>query len=101
MPLQVLITSLDYDDYIGRLALGRVISGTLAKGQDVVASLPDGEPKPLRISTLYGFEGLRRREIESASAGDLVAVAGFDDFTIGETLCRPRGPSPPATAQGR
>jgi GTP-binding protein len=94
MPLQVLITSLDYDDYIGRLALGRVISGTLAKGQDVVASLPNGKPKPLRISTLYGFEGLRRREIESASAGDLVAVAGFDDFTIGETLCDPEDPRP-------
>ena len=94
MPLQVLITSLDYDDYIGRLALGRVINGSLAKGQKVVACLPDGEPKPLRISTLYGFDGLHRREIESAAAGDLVAVAGFEDFSIGETLCDPEDPRP-------
>ena len=94
VPLQVLITSLDYDDYVGRLALGRVVNGHLVKGQDVVASLPGGEPKPLRISTLYGFEGLRRQEIESADAGDLVAVAGFEDFSIGETLCDPGDPRP-------
>jgi GTP-binding protein len=71
-----------------------VINGSLAKGQKVVACLPDGEPKPLRISTLYGFDGLRRCEIESAAAGDLVAVAGFEDFSIGETLCDPEDPRP-------
>ena len=94
MPLQVLITSLDYDDYIGRLALGRVISGEIEKGQSVVATIPDGDPKPLKISTLYGFEGLRRIEIDQAAAGDLIAVAGFEDFSIGETLCDPVDPRP-------
>ena len=94
MPLQVLITSLDYDDYVGRLALGRVMNGNLEKGQAVVATQPEGEPKPLKISSLYGFEGLRRRDIDSAAAGDLIAVAGFEDFTIGETICDPDDPRP-------
>ena len=94
MPLQVLITSLDYDDYVGRMALGRVISGQLERAQDVAACLPGGEPKPLRISTLYGFDGLQRREIKSAGPGDLIAVAGFEDFSIGETLCDPLDPRP-------
>jgi len=94
MPLQILVTSLDYDDYVGRLALGRVVNGELKKGQAVVASLPGGEPKPLRISTLYGFEGLQRLEIDSAAAGDLIAVAGFEDFSIGETLCDPEDARP-------
>jgi GTP-binding protein len=94
MPLQVLITSLDYDDYVGRLALGRVVSGQLARGQDVATCLPGGEPRPLRISTLYGFDGLQRREIASAAPGDLVAVAGFEDFSIGETIVDPADPRP-------
>ncbi len=94
IPLQVLVTSLDYDDYVGRLALGRIINGSLAKGQEVVASRPGGEPRPLKISTLYGFDGLRRKEIESAAAGDLIAVAGFEHFSIGDTLCDPQDPRP-------
>jgi GTP-binding protein len=87
MPLQLLITSLDYDDYVGRLAIGRVFNGQIKTGQEVVAVRPDSEPKPLKISTLYGFEGLQRLEIEEASPGDLVAIAGFEDFEIGDTIC--------------
>jgi len=93
-PLQVLITSLEYDDYVGRLALGRVVNGQIARGQDVISCRPDAEPKPLRVSTLYGFEGLERLEIEEAAAGDIIAVAGFEDFSIGETLCDPEDPQP-------
>jgi GTP-binding protein len=94
MPLQVLVTSLDYDDYVGRLAVGRVVSGELRPATEVAACRPDGESKPFKISNLYGFEGLRRVEIDKASPGDLIAVAGFDSFSIGETLCDPADPRP-------
>ena len=93
-PLQVMVTSLDYDDYVGRLAIGRVVSGELRKGQDVVTTRPGGSPKPLRISHLYGFEGLERVPIEAAGPGELVAVAGFDEFTIGDTICDEEDPRP-------
>jgi len=77
-PLQVLVTSLDYDDYVGRLALGRVVSGTLRRGQDVVACRP-GEPgETLRISNLYGFDGLRRLEIQEAPTGSMNSLSPFD-----------------------
>jgi GTP-binding protein len=94
MPLQVLVTSLDYDDYVGRLALGRVINGRLRPGRSVLACRPDEEGDLLKISTLYGFEGLRRLEIEEAGPGELIAVAGFEEFSIGDTLCDPEDPRP-------
>ncbi len=94
MPLQMLITSLDYDDYVGRLAIGRVFNGQIKTGQEVVAVRPDHEPKPLKISTLYGFEGLQRLEIEEAGPGDLIAIAGFEDFSIGDTVCDPEDTRP-------
>ncbi len=94
MPLQVLITSLDYDDYVGRLAVGRVVSGRLEPAQAVAACRPGSEPKPFKLSNLYGFRGLSRIDIDEAGPGDLVAVAGFDDFSIGETLCDPLDPRP-------
>ena len=94
MPLQVLVTSLDYDDYVGRLALGRVINGRLRRGQEALACRP-GEPGDLlKISTLYGFDGLRRLEIQEAGPGELIAVAGFEEFNIGDTLCDPADPRP-------
>ena len=93
-PLQMLITSLDYDDYVGRLAVGRLFNGDIRSGQEVVAVQPGREPKPLKISTLYGFEGLQRLEIEQAGPGDLVAIAGFDDFSIGDTICDAEDPRP-------
>jgi len=94
VPLQVLVTSLDYDDYVGRLALGRVINGRLRRGQGVLACRPGEEGDLLKISTLYGFEGLRRLEIEEAGPGELIAVAGFEEFSIGDTLCDPEDPRP-------
>ena len=94
MPLQMLITSLDYDDYVGRLAIGRVVSGSIATGREVVAARPDAEPRPLRISTLYGFDGLQRKEIEQAGPGDIVAIAGFEGFSIGDTVCDRDDPRP-------
>ncbi|MEJ2085520.1 MAG: translational GTPase TypA [Acidobacteriota bacterium] len=94
VPLQMLITSLDYDDYVGRLAIGRVFNGTIEAGQEVSAARPDAEPKTLKISTLYGFDGLRRSEIDSAGPGDIVAIAGFEDFSIGDTICDREDPRP-------
>ncbi len=94
MPLQVLITSMDYDDYVGRLAVGRVVNGRLQTSQTVGACAPGSEPRPFKISHLYGFKGLRRVDIDHAGPGDLVAVAGFNSFTIGETLCDPEDPRP-------
>ena len=94
MPLQMLITSLDYDDYVGRLAVGRVFNGRIRSAQAVVAARPETEPKPLKISTLYGFEGLQRLEIDEAGPGDLIAIAGFEDFSIGDTICDTEDPRP-------
>jgi GTP-binding protein len=94
MPLQVLVTSLDYDDYVGRLAVGRVISGRIRPTQEVASCRPGGEPRPFKISNLYGFRGLSRVPIDEAAPGDLIAVAGFDSFSIGETLCDPDDPRP-------
>jgi GTP-binding protein len=85
-PLQALVLNLDYSDYVGRLAVGRVVNGTLRPKTDVALIRHDGTPVPERVSILYGFEGLDRTEIDEAGPGDIVAVAGFDDVNIGETI---------------
>jgi GTP-binding protein len=85
-PLQVLVNHLDYDDYVGRLAIGRVVNGTIEKGQEVAVCRLDGSVQPVKVSSLYGYDGLRRVEIQSASAGDIISFAGVDEISIGETL---------------
>ncbi len=85
-PLQSLVLNLDYSDYVGRLAIGRVVNGTIRPKTDVALIRHDGTVASERISLLYGFEGLTRVEIEEAGPGDIVAVAGFDDVNIGETI---------------
>jgi len=85
-PLQLLITSLDYDDYVGRLAIGRIFNGEIRRGQEVARIQHDGEVVRAKVTVLYGYDGLKRAEIESAGPGDIVAVAGFDELGIGETL---------------
>jgi GTP-binding protein len=86
MPLQLLITSLDYDDYVGRLAIGRIFNGEIRRGQEVARIEHDGTVVQAKVTFLYGYDGLKRSEIESAGPGDIVAVAGFDELGIGETL---------------
>ena len=86
MPLQFLITSLDYDDYVGRLAIGRIFNGEIRKGAEVARIEHDGTVVKAKVTVLYGYDGLKRSEIESAGPGDIVAVAGFDELGIGETL---------------
>ncbi len=91
-PLQLQITTLDYSDFLGRIIIGRVHNGVIRKGQNASLIKDDGSLKKGRISKLLGFEGLHRVDIDEASAGDLVAVAGFDDVNIGETIACPDEP---------
>jgi GTP-binding protein len=86
-PLQFQITLLDYNDYVGRIGIGRVVRGTMSVGQRVVVLKKDGTQKSFRITKLFGFIGLKRIEIKEAVAGDIVAVAGMEDLNVGETVC--------------
>ncbi|MBP3442840.1 MAG: translational GTPase TypA [Clostridia bacterium] len=88
-PLQILFSSLDYDDYIGRIGVGRVERGKIKRGEGVVICKQDGETQNVKISRLYQFEGLRRVEVDSAVMGDIVCVSGIVDLNIGETACSP------------
>ena len=90
--LQLLISNLDYNDFVGRLAIGRIIGGTINSGTDATLCKLDGTFQKFRISTLYGFEGLKREAIQSASAGDIVAVAGLENIHIGETIADVENP---------
>ncbi len=86
-PLQLLFSSLDYDDYVGRIGVGKVERGSVKMGQNVVLCKQDGTTQNVKVSRLYQFEGLRRAEVDSAKAGDIVAVSGIEGLNIGETIC--------------
>ena len=86
MGLQLRATSLDWDDYVGRLVIGRIVNGKVRQYDRVAVVHRDGSTEPAKITVLYGYEGLKRVEIAEATAGDLVAVAGTDNVEIGETL---------------
>ncbi len=88
-PLQILFSSLDYDDYIGRIGVGRVERGRINRNDMVVLCKTDGTQENVRISRLYQFEGLRRVEVESAAIGDIICISGITDLNIGETICSP------------
>ncbi|MBR0541384.1 MAG: translational GTPase TypA [Clostridia bacterium] len=88
-PLQCLFSSLDYDDYIGRIGVGRIQRGTLKVNDKVVLCKQDGSTQNVKISRLYQFEGLKRVEVQSAAAGDIICVTGIADLNIGETICDP------------
>jgi GTP-binding protein len=93
-PLQFLITTLDYDDYVGRLAIGRVFNGELAIGQEVARCKLDGSITTVKISHLYGYEGLGRVPVTEAGPGDIVGIAGIEEIEIGETLSDLESPLP-------
>ena len=86
-PLQLLFSSLDYDDYVGRIGVGKVERGSVKMGQNVVICKQDGTTQNVKVSRLYQFEGLRRAEVDTAKAGDIVAVSGIEGLNIGETIC--------------
>ncbi len=88
-PTQVLFSNIDYDDYVGRIGIGRVERGSVREGENVVLCSNAGETKNVKVSKLYQFEGLKRVEVESASLGDIVAVSGIANLNIGETICAP------------
>src|SRR2546423_3006823 len=96
--LQVLVANVDYNEYVGRLAIGRIFSGEIAKNQEIVIAGNDGARKT-RVKELYLFEGLKREQADSAGVGEIVALAGVEDINIGETITTPDNPKPlPAIA---
>ncbi|OQA35945.1 MAG: GTP-binding protein TypA/BipA [Candidatus Dependentiae bacterium ADurb.Bin331] len=93
--LQVLVTSLDYSDFLGTIAIGRVFSGSMTVGQEIVCCKENEVSKPTKITKIYTFHGLQKKETKSASYGEIVAVTGFTDpVTIGTTLCQIDQPHP-------
>ncbi len=93
-PLQMLVVTLDYDDYVGRLAIGRVFNGTIKKAQEVALCELNGKISPGKVAQLYGYEGLKRIDIAEAGPGDIVAIAGLDPVSIGETVTVRDDPRP-------
>ena len=94
MPLQMLILNLGYSDYVGRLAIGRLINGVLRPRQDVMLVRHDGKQVKSRVTNLYVYEGLERTEVQEALPGEIVALAGFQEVHIGETVTDPDDPRP-------
>lgn len=91
-PLQLLVTTIEYDEYVGRIAIGRVVRGRIRYGQNAAVCKRDGSIQNVRIGRVYGFLGLKRAEIEEAYLGDIIAVSGIEEINIGETICDPQNP---------
>ena len=93
-PTQVLISTIDYNEYVGRIGVGKVDNGTIAVNQDMVVVNhhdPDKQQK-VKISKLYEFDGLKKVEVKEATIGSIVAISGISDISIGDTLCSPENP---------
>ena len=92
--LQLLVANLDYSEYVGRLAIGRIFSGEIAIGDQVAVAKPDGSLQKVRVSQLYVFEGLKREPTQSARFGEIVALAGIDNIEIGDSITSVDSPQP-------
>lgn len=92
--LQLLVANIDYNPFVGRLAIGRLFSGEIAKNQEVAVSKRDGSLERTRVKELFVFEGLERTTVENAGVGEIVALAGFDSVEIGETITLQDNPRP-------
>ena len=92
-PLQLLVTNVEHDDHVGRLAVGRITRGRIAERQTVTVLTEDGS-RSARVMRLYGFVALQRKEITNANAGDIVAIAGMDEVQISDTITDPAAPEP-------
>ncbi len=95
-PAQVLISTIDYSEYVGRIGIGRIERGTLVRGMTAVRAVhgEDRVTQPMRLAGLFTFDGLKRVEAESVAMGDIVALSGFEDVNIGDTVCDPTAPEP-------
>ncbi|TFG48542.1 MAG: translational GTPase TypA [Anaerolineales bacterium] len=91
-PLQLLVTSLEYDNFRGATGIGRIFSGEISAGDQVVYLTSNDKIVPGEITYLYDYQGLERREINQAQAGDIVAISGLEGITIGDTICHPEHP---------
>ena len=94
VPLQFLVTTLNHSDYVGRIAIGKIVNGTLRHGREVMLLKADGTSRKASLSALYTYEGLNRVDRQVAEAGDIAGVAGLDDIFIGDTLGDPADPRP-------
>src|SRR5688572_22674246 len=92
--LQLLIANLDYSDYLGRLGIGRIFSGTIRVGENVAVARRDGRLTTNKVTKLFTFDGLKRIDVESAPCGEIVALAGFEGISIGETITSAETPAP-------
>jgi GTP-binding protein len=92
--LQTQVFTLDYDNYVGRIGIARIFNGKVKAGEQVLLAKADGEQKKGRITKLIGFLGLERIEIDEAEAGDIVAIAGFNEIDVGDTITDPADPQP-------
>ncbi|HEX2944815.1 MAG TPA: translational GTPase TypA [Clostridia bacterium] len=93
-PLQLLVSNIDYDEYVGRIAIGRIDRGRIKYGQQAVICKKDGTTVQSKVTRLYEFEGLKRVDTQDASLGDIVAVSGLGEINIGETICDVEAPEP-------
>jgi len=93
-PLQIMVANLDYSDYLGRLAIARVFNGKMFTGEDVAIAKRDGTLQKTKITKLFSFSGLKRTDITETTLGDIIAVAGVEGITIGETITDVENPSP-------
>ena len=91
-PFQMLVADLDYSDYLGRLAVGKVFHGTAWRNEDLVCLDKEGKAIPLKISNLQVYDGITLKEVESAQPGDIIILAGIDDVEIGDTICTREAP---------
>ena len=93
-PTQLQVFTLDYDNYVGKIGIARIFNGRISKGDNILLAKADGELVKGKISKLIGFMGLNRTEIQTAEAGDIVALAGIETVDVGDTICDPNNPMP-------